>query len=365
MLPVNYQKFDELCGQVRYCTLCPRMDGSARVLSRAAGPVDAELMFVGEAPGRLGADESGIPFHGDQAGHNFEALLSASGMSRRSVFVTNAILCNPKDDAGRNATPAKVEVSNCAVHLRRQIELISPKIVVSLGAVALEALNGIERHNLTLGVHVRTSHKWFGRKLVPLYHPGQRAMIHRSFANQRSDYRFVYEQARRLGTVGRAYVGRSKADVIDLARTILGAKPALSYFALHKITYLLEYEATKHFGKPLTTAYFIRQKDGPYCTDLHIAKVQRSIAGISLSRDRRVINFKSEGDPQMISQQVNERFSTEEVRFLQHQLDKLRLLSDAELKTRAYMSRPMRDILREEQHTLANLYNTPIDLVVQ
>jgi uracil-DNA glycosylase family 4 len=341
------------------------MDGSARVLSRAAGPVDAELMFVGEAPGRLGADDSGIPFHGDQAGHNFEALLSASGMSRRSVFVTNAILCNPRDELGRNSTPTRVETANCSGHLRSQIELIAPRIVVSLGAVALEALNAIERHNLTLGEHVRTAHKWFGRKLVPLYHPGQRAMIHRSFANQRSDYRFVFEQVRKLGKVKHSYVGRSKADVIDLARTILDAKPSITYFALHKIAYLLEYEAAKAFGRPLTTAYFIRQKDGPYCTDLHIAKVQRSISGISLSRDRRLIQFSSQRGVEMDAKTSNSRFSADESEFLRLQLEQLRSMSDADLKTRAYLSRPMRRILREEQHSLANLYNTPIDLVVQ
>jgi uracil-DNA glycosylase family 4 len=72
-------RFDALCGQVIACQKCDRMKNSARVLSRVAGPIDAKIMFIGEAPGRLGADNSGIPFHGDKAGHNFEELLAGAG----------------------------------------------------------------------------------------------------------------------------------------------------------------------------------------------------------------------------------------------------------------------------------------------
>ena len=71
----RYWEFDTLCREVQSCERCARMTGSARVLSGAAGHLDSRIMFVGEAPGRLGADNSGIPFHGDTAGHNFEQLL--------------------------------------------------------------------------------------------------------------------------------------------------------------------------------------------------------------------------------------------------------------------------------------------------
>jgi uracil-DNA glycosylase family 4 len=164
------------------------MCNSARVLNYSAGNLNSEIFFIGETPGRLGADETEVPFHGDTAGKNFEDLLSFAGLSRNDLFVTNAVLCNPKDEKGNNSTPSPIEVANCQHFLRRQIEIVNPKIVVTLGATALRAIAGIELHGFTLSQHVRTIHAWFGRSLIPLYHPGQRAMIHRSFANQRSDY---------------------------------------------------------------------------------------------------------------------------------------------------------------------------------
>src|SRR5581483_3617054 len=170
-LPARVEQFDTLCRTVGQCRTCPRMNDSARVLNRGAGPLDAGLMFIGEAPGRLGADASELPFHGDKAGHNFEELLSVAGLTRASVFVTNAVLCNPRDDHGNNAMPTRAEVEACSAFMRAQIELLQPKIVVTLGATALNAGALIERHGLTLRDSVRTAHRWYGRLLVPLYHP--------------------------------------------------------------------------------------------------------------------------------------------------------------------------------------------------
>ena len=105
-ISLSYKAYDTLCAQVQGCRKCYRMNESARVLSRAAGRIDAKIMFIGEAPGRLGADSSEIPFHGDKAGHNFEELLEFAGLTRASVFVTNAVLCNPRDASGNNAPAA-------------------------------------------------------------------------------------------------------------------------------------------------------------------------------------------------------------------------------------------------------------------
>jgi len=264
------QVFIEIVRDVKACNKCERMCNSERVLGPASGSLEAKIIFVGEAPGRLGADESEIPFHGDKSGHNFEALLEQVGLTRYEIFVTNAALCNPKDERGNNATPSIVEVKNCADFLRRQIELIDPEIVVTLGATALKACNLLEEHNLSLSGHVRTSHKWFGRKLIPAYHPGQRAMIHRSFANQLSDYQFIAEEVRRGGR--RASMRAKNAPprrTSQLVDEITSRKPDLSYFALHKLLFLIEVRALEEYGNRLTDSYIIRQKDGPYCVDLH------------------------------------------------------------------------------------------------
>src|SRR5687767_4808993 len=103
--------FDKLCSKVAACVLCPRMVHSQRVLNHSSGSLGAQIMFIGEAPGRLGADNSGIPFHGDKAGHNFEELLEFAKLDRSNIFVTNAVLCNPRDEDGNNSTPTKIEVN--------------------------------------------------------------------------------------------------------------------------------------------------------------------------------------------------------------------------------------------------------------
>jgi uracil-DNA glycosylase family 4 len=189
MIPKLHQngEFNFLIECAKACVLCPRMAGSQRVIGRGSGRIDAPIMFVGEAPGRLGADNSAIPFHGDKAGENFESLLGQVGLSRYDCFITNAVLCNPKDDKGNNATPTRTEIANCSRFLRRQIDLVNPKIVVSLGAQALQALRLIEQHEIELADGVRKKWAWYDRMLIPLYHPGQRAMVHRSFFNQLVD----------------------------------------------------------------------------------------------------------------------------------------------------------------------------------
>lgn len=357
--PGNDRLFDELCNKVKFCTKCPRMEESARILSRSAGSTNAPLMFVGEAPGRLGADSCGIPFHGDRAGHNFEDLLAFAGMDRSRVFVTNAVLCNPRADGGNNATPNRVEVQNCSGYLKEQIDLVCPRIVVALGATALEALKLIHPHEFQLGIHVRTLNEWYGRKLIPLYHPGARAMVHRSMSNQRSDYQFVAEQLRRLGYVSRPPSGQTRKEVAELAAEIIRRRQTVSYFALHKLMYLVECESWTKLGRPFTGAFFLRQKDGPYCTDLHLAKLRKSLAGLVVRGDptRPVLQLRQLGN---FDRSSICRLSAEESEVLLNVLSTTADLSDAELKTKVYLSSPMRRILRLERGKLINLYNSPI-----
>jgi uracil-DNA glycosylase family 4 len=155
------------------------MANSARILSDASGNLTSEIMFVGEAPGRLGADQTAIPFHGDTTGNNFERLLQDAGLDRNSIFVTNAVLCNPKDAHGNNATPSQAEMTNCSQFLKRQIDIVDPRLVVTLGQTALTAVGQVSPHSLVLAQNVATVTPWYERFLMPLYHPGPRAIIHR------------------------------------------------------------------------------------------------------------------------------------------------------------------------------------------
>jgi uracil-DNA glycosylase family 4 len=181
--------FLALVERAQGCTRCARMDGRRRVLGSGNGPADARVMFVAEAPGRFGGDRTAVPLHGDRSGATFTYLLQVAGFDRDAVFVTNAVLCNPRDPAGRNAKPTPAELRNCGEHLAAQIAVIDPPWVVALGHTALRALAHIAPHGLRLGPDVGQPVPWHGRSLVALYHPGPRALIRRPLAQQVEDYR--------------------------------------------------------------------------------------------------------------------------------------------------------------------------------
>jgi uracil-DNA glycosylase family 4 len=353
-------KFDQLCDAVANCENCPRMHGSLRVLNRSAGHLKASLMFVGEAPGRLGADSSGIPFHGDKAGHNFESFLSFAGIDRSNVFVTNAVLCNPKDEKGNNSTPNKIEIGNCASFLRKQIDLVNPRIVATLGGTALLATSLIENHNLSLKEDVRSRHSWYGRSLIPLYHPGQRALLHRSFLNQRADYQFVADELKKQGKNQHKIYGKPANDVADVIDLITTLKPSLSYFALHKLFYLVEYTFAKRFNEKATTGYIVRQKDGPYCTDLHLSKLKKSFSDLTISNSAGIIMLMRQkaapNRPEAISDNI--RKVVEEV------VAKFGEQDEVSLKRLVYLTQPMRKILRKEKIEHRNLMNVPLNFSI-
>ena len=184
-------QFNDLISYANDCSLCPRMESRKRVLSRANGSLDSKVLFIAEAPGRLGADKYGIPLFGDQTGNNFEYLLEHAGLRRDTVFITNAVICNPRNDIGNNASPKSSEIQNCSHILGLTIEIVNPRYIVTLGAKALQALQCISPHDIKLSEHVANLVHWNSYHVLPLYHPSPRAMIHRPISDQISDYLFL------------------------------------------------------------------------------------------------------------------------------------------------------------------------------
>lgn len=180
--------------QARRCFSCREMD-YVHVLGAANGNLDAEVMFIGEAPGRLGAARTGVPFTSDQSGLRFQHLLQVAGLRREDVFVTNALLCNPLRE-GKNRSPRRREIANCSGWLKAQIRLVDPRLVITLGGVALQATRLIERHDFDLRRDTGRAQAWFGRTLVPLYHPSPRTVARRPFAQQEQDFRRLGETIR-------------------------------------------------------------------------------------------------------------------------------------------------------------------------
>lgn len=360
------EKFDTLCSKVVSCVKCERMCESQRVLNRSIGPLNAPLMFVGEAPGRIGADSSGIPFHGDKSGQNFEELIAMSGLSRNEIVVTNSVLCNPKDEKGNNATPTTKEVINCNSFLQEQISIINPKIIITLGAKALEATRLLEGHELTLREHVRTSHKWLGRTLIPLYHPGQRAMLHRSFANQRSDYKYVFDFFNKIKNPSIKQYNRAiKADVISIAKYIIDKCGSITYFNLHKIFYLIEYNFYNEYKVRLSNAYIVRQKDGPYCTDLHLSHLKKAIPDLIYKKSGDYGNFVitrlRQSTLSIFDSPPESDFSMETKVLIDSVVSKYGSYTPENIKRASYLTRPMRNILKFESENRTSLYNTPLN----
>ena len=186
------KEFARLVDEAAACVRCPAMCERAAVLSQRNGSVDAGVMFIGEAPGRKGADRTRIPFSGDQSGKNFDHFLVSAGLSRAEIFITSAALCNPRSSTGANRRPTSTEIRNCSDFLRRTIELINPHVIVTLGGVALEALKTIEAHEFTLRVDAAKLREWNGRTLIPLYHPSPQVLItSRNERAQLRDYKVV------------------------------------------------------------------------------------------------------------------------------------------------------------------------------
>jgi len=154
-----------LYNAVSSCTACPLAETRTQAVF-GAGNADAELMFVGEAPG-FHEDQQGLPFVG-AAGKLLERLLGEIGLSRDDVFIGNVLKCRPPG----NRDPQADEIEACQSHLIRQIELIQPRIVATLGNFATKLLSGSPT-GITR-VHGREQNVRLGNSqvlLYPIYHP--------------------------------------------------------------------------------------------------------------------------------------------------------------------------------------------------
>ncbi len=195
-------QFDDLTARVRACFTCPNMN-HVHVLGPANGPLDADVLFVAEAPGRLGAARTGIPMTSDVTGRRFHAFLADAGLERHRVFITNAVLCHPPSVRGNNRRPTVRELAACRDFLAAQLALVPAPVVVALGNVSLEALRRIAPHQATLSHDVARALAWSshgrGRLLIPLYHPSIQSTLTRPHQNQRRDWR-------RLGDLVRHHI---------------------------------------------------------------------------------------------------------------------------------------------------------------
>lgn len=169
--------------QAKACTLCPELASTRKNVVFGSGNADAELMFVGEAPG-ANEDEQGVPFVG-QAGKLLEKLLAEIELQRSDVFIANTIKCRPPG----NRDPLPLEIENCREYLYDQVELIEPKVICTLGNFSTKLLRddptGITK------LHGRPELVAVGQRMVrlyPIFHPAAALYTPRMLATLREDF---------------------------------------------------------------------------------------------------------------------------------------------------------------------------------
>jgi len=176
------ERLKEVYREASQCTRCALAETRTTVVF-GAGNADADLMFVGEAPG-ANEDRGGLPFIG-QAGRLLDRLLEEVGLVRGDVFIANVLKCRPPG----NRDPRPSEIDTCRDYLHRQVELIEPKVICTLGNFSTKLLRddqtGISR------VHGQPEVRLLGRRAVtilPIYHPAAALYTPRMLDTLRADF---------------------------------------------------------------------------------------------------------------------------------------------------------------------------------
>jgi len=157
--------------QVKPCTRCRLCETRTNTVFGEGDP-DAKIFFIGEGPGE-NEDIQGRPFVG-RAGELLNKMIAGMGLRREQVFIANIVKCRPPD----NRVPAPDEVATCTPYLIRQLEIIHPKVIVTLG---LPASKYMLESRLAMGKMRGQWHNWRGIKLMPTFHP---AYLLRSYTEE-------------------------------------------------------------------------------------------------------------------------------------------------------------------------------------
>ena len=152
--------YDALVQEVHDCTLCTLSQKRTRTVP-GEGNLAADIVFIGEGPG-FHEDQQGRPFVGP-AGRLLEELLASIGLKREDVYITNMVKCRPPN----NRDPLQGEIEACRPYLNRQLEMIRPKVVVTLGRYSFSKFFPGEQIGKARGVPRR----WNGLTVYPTYHP--------------------------------------------------------------------------------------------------------------------------------------------------------------------------------------------------
>jgi uracil-DNA glycosylase len=207
------ERLEQLRQEASACTHCRLAETRTQVVFGVGNP-DAELMFIGEAPG-FHEDKQGVPFVG-QAGKLLDTLLAGIGLTRADVYIANVLKCRPPG----NRDPMPDEKETCEPYLFRQIALIEPKLIATLGNHATKQLTGKEigitrihgqEQEVTLGDRRVT--------LYPLYHPAAALYTPRMLEVLEEDFRRI------PALISRVLVAPEPAPALDAEMLMATATP--------------------------------------------------------------------------------------------------------------------------------------------
>ncbi len=182
------EELKQVLAQARGCVRCSELAATRKNVVFGAGNANADLMFIGEAPG-ASEDEQGLPFVG-RAGKLLDTLLEEIGLARANVFIANTLKCRPPG----NRDPLPVEIENCREYLYRQVELIEPIVICSLGNFSTKLLRG-DPTGITR-LHGRPEVIVLGRRAVrlyPIFHPAAALYTPRTLETLREDFARIPE----------------------------------------------------------------------------------------------------------------------------------------------------------------------------
>jgi len=242
------------------------------------------------------------------------------------------------------------------------INLIKPKIIVTLGRIALWSLNQIQNHSFTIKEHVGKVWEWNGYSLLPLYHPGPRALIHRPISIQANDYKVLHkflQKSTKLAVSISQVNSNNEAIIIDPLKQVLlyfiDKLQSISFFKATKLIYLADNKAIEQFGYSITGSIYLREAEGPWIPRLK---------DVANQLDKKEIEWYFEKKKPFLKKRTISNdlsgFKSELISILEDVLHTYGPMSDSGIKMSAYRTKPMQYVLEKEKKSTKMMHRAVI-----
>jgi uncharacterized phage-associated protein len=251
----------------------------------------------------------------------------------------------------------------CNIYLEMTINLIELELIVTLGTSALNALKYISYHNYALKECVSKILPWNDTKLMPLYHPGPRAVLHRNIIKQRSDFILLANNINpNNGFKNKKKNEKTQKLIYDnlsfLILLILENYKEITYFKLTKLLYLIDLYFITQKGQSITGSIYIRQKDGPWPPSLNIrikSMLEKKIISKKYISTHLVIFYSG-------SVQLPNNINEDNRKDIIEILERYKNFDNSSIKMAAYRTEPMHFILEQEKKEISYLNKPVIDI---